>query len=290
MDGRNSPASSTCYLGEYDSNTGGLPDLTDAMAHSHLAETAANFASLHVPGKPLVLTNIWDAGTAKVAAENPACKALATASYAIAASAGIEDDDLSLELNIAAVEKIAPVARKYAKPLTVDMQSGYGDRLEEAVRRLIENGVVGCNLEDKDTETGKMYSVGEAAARVKKAFETAKRLGVPGFVINARTDILVTEGTVEEAVERGHAYLDAGATTVFVWGGSKRGGMTKEEVETITKEFGGRISVKLCIGGRYLTVKELGEIGVARVSCGPELWRKAMKAFEDEMNDIYASS
>ncbi len=244
---------------------------------------------LHVPREPLVLTNIWDAATARVAALHPSCAAIATASYAIAASAGVEDDDLTLEQNLAAVDGISAVARKHGKPLTVDLQSGYGDRLEEAVRELIQLGVVGCNLEDRDGTVGKMYPIEEAARRVERALAAAKDLGVPNFVVNARTDILLTGGTVDEAIERGRAYLDAGATTVFVWGGPKRGGMTREEVTKITEALNGRVSVKLCLGDQCLAVEELADIGVARISCGPELWRKAMTAFEQEMNGILGS-
>jgi 2-methylisocitrate lyase-like PEP mutase family enzyme len=287
MEGRNSPASSTCLLGAIHPDTLNLSAAIDEkMASSDLAAQAAKLASLHIPGRPLVLTNVWDAATAKIAAAHPACAALATASFAVAASAGVEDDDLTLEQNLAAVDGIAAVARNYGQPLTVDMQSGYGDRLEEAVKRLVEKGVVGCNLEDKDTATGKMYHIDEAARRVQQVIGTAQGLGLSHFVVNARTDVLVAGGTVEEAVERGRAYLDAGATTVFVWGGSKRGGMTREEVTHVTQALGGRVSVKLCLGEQYLTVKDLAGIGVARISCGPELWWKATRAFEQEMNQI----
>jgi 2-methylisocitrate lyase-like PEP mutase family enzyme len=295
MDGRNSPFSSVCLL-ESESIQ---PDPVDSRSRStnmptypsdNLAAQASQLASLHTPHRPLLLTNVWDAATAQIAARNPSTAALATASYAVAASAGVEDDELTFEQNLAAVDGVAAVARKYGKLLTVDVQSGYGDRLEEVVAELIRRGVVGCNLEDRDTVTGKMYGVEEAAGRVERAMAAARDLGVPGFVVNARTDVLVVVGSVQEAIVRGRAYLDAGATTVFVWGGSKRGGMTRDEVAEITKALDGRVSVKLWLGEQYLTVSELAEIGVARISCGPELWAKAMKAFEEEMNTILAST
>lgn len=287
-EGRNSPFSSVCLLDTLQLGTVNSFCLTSDMATSDLVAQAEKLASLHIPHKPLVLTNVWDAATAKVAAAHPSCAAIATASYAVAASAGIEDDGLTLEQNLAAVDGVAAEARRHAKPLTVDMQSGYGDRLEEAVRKLLQRGVVGCNLEDRDTTTGKMYPLEEAARRVERVLAAAKDLGVPGFVVNARTDVLVTGGPVDEAIERGRAYLNAGATTVFVWGGPKRGGMKREEVVKITEALGGRVSVRLCLGDEDLTIQDLAEIGVARISCGPELWRKAMEAFEHEMNGILA--
>jgi 2-methylisocitrate lyase-like PEP mutase family enzyme len=290
MDGRNSPSSRVCLLESTQAESTNLPLAKSEMENPDLAAQAAKFASLHIPSNPLIVTNVWDAATAKIAAAHPSCAALATASYAVAASAGVEDDDLTLEQNLAAVNGVAAMARTYERPLTVDLQSGYGERLEEAVRGLVTRGVVGCNLEDRDSAMGEMYAVGEAAGRVERALAVARELGVPRFVVNARTDVLVTGGTVEEAIERGRAYLDAGATTVFVWGGSKRGGMTGEEVTKMARALEGRVSVKLCLGEQYLTVKDLAEIGVARISCGPELWWKAMKAFEQEMDSILASA
>ena len=116
-------------------------------SHSRLANQAAKLASLHIPSQSLVVTNIQDAVTAKMIAAHPSCAALAIASYVAAIFAGAEDDDLTPEQNLRAVDGIANVAREHGKPLTVDMQSGYGDRLGEAVRELMRRGVVGCNLE-----------------------------------------------------------------------------------------------------------------------------------------------
>lgn len=95
--------------------------------------------------------------------------------------------------------------------------------------------------------------------------------GVPDFVVNARTDVLMQGGTIEDAITRGKAYLDAGAFNVMVLGGSDRGGITTDEVMELTEAFRGQlnVSVKLAKGG--LTVKDLAGIGVARCSVGPQL-------------------
>jgi 2-methylisocitrate lyase-like PEP mutase family enzyme len=95
------------------------------------------------------LTNVWDAISANAIADLPGTKALATASAAIAAASGLSDDDLTLTVNMRAVESIAKVAAAHNLPLTVDLQDGFGDELEEAVRRVIELGGVGINLEDR---------------------------------------------------------------------------------------------------------------------------------------------
>jgi 2-methylisocitrate lyase-like PEP mutase family enzyme len=82
---------------------------------------------------------------------------------------------------------------------------------------------------------------------------------------------------LEEAVRRGKAYLEAGATCVFVWGGNVRG-VSRREVEALVKELNGRIAVKLADGETGLSVRELAEIGVCRISVGPSLWVEAMNA------------
>jgi 2-methylisocitrate lyase-like PEP mutase family enzyme len=74
--------------------------------------------------------------------------------------------------------------------------------------------VVGINLKDYNNKT-KMYSAEEAVAQVKRALAMTEKLGVPNFVVNARTDVLLTGGFVDEAIARGKAYLAARATTVL---------------------------------------------------------------------------
>src|ERR1700712_770373 len=107
--------------------------------------------SLHQrPNKPLVLANVYDILSAKTVASMPGCEVLATASYAVAQSAGVTDDAMTLETNLAAVKNTAVVAREANKPLTVDLQDAYGSQLEEAIGKLLDLGVVGINIEDCD--------------------------------------------------------------------------------------------------------------------------------------------
>jgi 2-methylisocitrate lyase-like PEP mutase family enzyme len=250
---------------------------------------ATTLRGLHIPGKPIILTNVYDAVSARAVAPLPGTQALATASFAVAAAAGLPDDDLTLETNLAAVRSIAPVAKEYNLPLTIDWQDGYGDRLEEGIGKLLDLGVVGINLEDCNKATQKMYPVEEAVARVKRALAVAEKHGVPDFVVNARTDALLHGGPISEAISRGKLYLAAGATTVFVWGGQIRGGITKDEVEQLTRAFDGKLNVSLKIGPGYLTVKQLENIGVARLSVGPALQAISMKALADEAEKLLSS-
>jgi 2-methylisocitrate lyase-like PEP mutase family enzyme len=247
--------------------------------------TAKQLKALHKPGNPILFTNVYDRLTAEAVASVPSSKALATASYAVARAAGTQDDDMTLEINLAAIRGIADVAQWHDKPLSVDIQDGYGERLEEAISALIKLGVVGVNLEDCDKATQKMYAPEVAAERVKRVLAVAGREGVPDFVVNARCDTLVHGGELAEVLERGNLYLEAGATTVFVWGGSKRGTSRAEVVEMV-KAFDGRLNVSMRLAPGNLTVKELAEIGVARISIGPDLQFAAMEYFGKEAAKI----
>ena len=146
--------------------------------------------------------------------------------------------------------------------------------------RVIQLGAVGINLEDADKETGTMYSIDEASERIQRVVKQAVDGGVPDFVVNARCDVLLHDGSLEDAISRGQAYLAAGAANVFVWGGGKRGGITRAEVVRLVEAFEGRLNVMVRLGGKDgLSVAELREIGVARCSVGPALQFPAMEVF-----------
>jgi 2-methylisocitrate lyase-like PEP mutase family enzyme len=247
-----------------------------------LEETAQLFKQLHKPGQPLVLANVYDGISARTVAKLPTSKALATASYAVAQAHNMADDDLDLETNLRACKTIADVAREFKKPLTVDLQDGYGDQLEEAVSQLVKMGVVGINLEDYNNATREIYSVETATTRIKRALAAAAEQGMKNFVVNARCDALLYGRDLNEVISRGKAYLEAGATTVFVWGRSR--GVARQEVETLVEAFGGKLNVKFKEDG--LSIKQLAEIGVARISIGPTLQLKAMELYGSEADKL----
>lgn len=251
-------------------------------AHASLAST---FRSLHRPGDPLILANVYDAASAAAIATLPSTRALATASWAVAAAAGCPDSSLDMDTNLSAVRAIARVAKQHSLPLTVDFQDGYGSRLEKGIEALLacEGVVVGVNLEDYDRERFALYSIDEAVTRIKKVLTVANRAGIDDFVVNARADPLLHGGTIAECIARGKAYLAAGATTVFVLGGTeKRKVLTREEITQLVKGFGSMLNVGLKIGDGNMTAQELASLSVARISMGPELHLAAMRALKDE--------
>ena len=261
------------------------------MAPKTQNNTAALFRSLHQPGHPLLLTNVWDAISASAIASLPGTTALATASFAVAAAAGLADDDLDLPTLLRAASAISRVAAMHSLPLTVDLQDGFGAQLVDAVREVIELGAAGINLEDFGRDISALYSVEEQCERIRRVVRVASELGVPDFVVNARTDALFAGGNVEEAIARGKAYLEAGAFNVFIWGGPKKEGWGRHDVKRAAKALGGRLNVTL-IHGREggLSVGEITELGVARISVGPALMRWSIETLKGEAGRILNTS
>jgi 2-methylisocitrate lyase-like PEP mutase family enzyme len=182
---------------------------------------AEQFRALHVPGKPLVLFNIWDAGSAKAVATGGA-KAIATGSWSVADANGFADgEQVPLTLAIYNLRRIVGATDL---PVTVDLESGYGDAPEvvgESVALVINAGAVGCNLEDSFPANGKLRETVDQAARIRRARRMADAANIR-FFINARTDIFFqrppeqhNEAMVVAAVERAHAYAEAGADGLF---------------------------------------------------------------------------
>ncbi|EHK20033.1 uncharacterized protein TRIVIDRAFT_216419 [Trichoderma virens Gv29-8] len=268
-------------------------------------QSAQTLKALHKPGSPLVLSNIWDASSlnAIVSLNSEGLKpvkALATASWAIAASLGIKDEELTMVQNLEAISRIAPLAEQAGLPLSVDLQDGYGDLITAVVTAAVEYGAAGANLEDSIPSagfgkgiSGSLYKLDNQVARLKRAVDAAKEAGAPDFVINARCDIfrleasdLSLETRLAEAIKRGKAYLEAGATTVFFFGGPN--GLTSETVKTLVKELDGKVAVMLSGKPGSLTTAELASLGVARISVGPSLYIAALNAIKAKALQMFS--
>ncbi len=236
------------------------------------AEKAAAFRRLHTDADLLRLVNVWDVTSARVVADVPGVKALATASHSIAASLGLEDGEhISLDAMLEVVERVVAATDL---PVTADLEAGYGDPAE-TTRRAIGVGAVGMNLEDQ------MAPLPDAVAAVEAVVGAAEAEGLPDFVLNARTDaFLLTRDrsrrdVLDDALERGRAFLDAGAPVVYVIGG-----IHEDEIITMVEAFGPRrLSLIARPGG--VEPARMAELGVARVSFGPFSQSVAMMALQD---------
>lgn len=240
------------------------------------AEKATLLQQLHAAPELLLVVNVWDAITAKVVAETPGTRALATPSHGIAASRGYPDGE-----KIPRDEMIAEVALIVRSagdlPVTADLEAGYGDP-GGTVARAIEVGAVGANLEDQ------MKPLGEAVKAVEAAVAAAQSAGVD-FVLNARTDAFLKtdpETALTEAITRGRAYLDAGASNFFV-----PGKLDEDQVARLVDELGERKVNLIGIPGS-IPLSRARELGVSRVSYGPWSQNVALTALAKLAEDVYA--
>ena len=245
-----------------------------------LAARAATLLDLHTAPEILVLANVWDVVSAQVVAGTDGVQALATASHSIAATFGFEDgENIPLNLHL---DMVGLIVAAVDLPVTMDVEAGYGDP-GETVRRAVDIGVVGGNLEDQ------MKPLDEAVAAVEAALRAGRDAGVD-FVLNARTDVFVRAARdadrgelVTEAVRRGQAFLEAGAPVVFV-----PGVVARDEIAALVEGLGRQKLSVISVPGRSLPVRELEELGVARVSTGPFTQRVALTALQDATAELLA--
>jgi 2-methylisocitrate lyase-like PEP mutase family enzyme len=236
-------------------------------ATSTQAALARQFQQLHTPGRPLILFNVWDAGSARSVA-GAGATAIATGSWSVAAAQGLEDGErLPLEATLSVLRQIVAVT---GLPVSADLESGYGATAEAvagSVRRAIDAGIVGCNLEDADPRTGSLWPLAEQAARLAAARGAAEDDGLPLF-INARCDLFLRNPRerhaelVDDALERAAAYAQAGADGYFV-----PGLVDPALVERLCRDIALPLNVMVLDGLPGTAV--LAELGVARISHGP---------------------
>jgi len=244
-----------------------------------IQDRASELLRLHTDPELLVLVNVWDVVSARAVADQPGCHALATASHSIAASNGYPDgENIPPDLMLDAVGRIAAATDL---PVTADLEAGYGDP-GETIRRAIGAGVVGANIEDQ------MRPLADAVAVVEAVVGAGAAEGVP-FVLNARTDAFLKaadetpyEEVVAEAIARGQAYLDAGATCVFV-----PGHLDEPTVIELVDALGERRISTIGYPGS-LPAEMLARLGVARLSYGPWSQRLALHALADSAADLLA--
>jgi 2-methylisocitrate lyase-like PEP mutase family enzyme len=242
--------------------------------------------SLHRPGTPLLLPNVWDVATARavVAAGFPV---VATTSGGVAATLGYEDQEGAPADEMLAAA--ARIVRGVDVPVTVDAEAGYGMPPAELAAALRTTGVAGCNLEDTDhagDTAGRLRDPGRHADWLRAVRQAASAVGYP-LVINARVDVFLgpflagagpgtQEALVPEAVRRANAYLEAGADCVYpilLW--------EADALRRFISEVNGPVNVARLPQGPSLT--ELAEAGVARVSWGTFLHLDAMARFAEQL-------
>ena len=243
-------------------------------------EKADQFRKLHHSGKMLVLPNIWDALGA-ILLESLGYRAVATASAAVAWANGYNDgENIPFDDLLATLKKITSLVNI---PVTADIESGYADndiQLRENIKRLIEAGIVGINIEDTDKKSRNIHTIEAQCNKIRLIKKVADEVGIPVF-INARTDgflhgelFATPVAQFEEIVKRGLAYKEAGADCFFPIALKQ-----KEDIEQLVTLLKMPINIITIPGVPDLKI--LSKAGVARVSLGPSFLKIAVKAMKN---------
>ncbi|MFC9710670.1 isocitrate lyase/phosphoenolpyruvate mutase family protein [Paenibacillus sp. NPDC056933] len=256
---------------------------------STLKEKASMFQQSHVTGKPLVLVNVWDAGSA-LAIQSAGATAIATGSWSVAAAHGEQDGEvMPFHLVLA---NLARITKSIELPVTIDIEGGYGRSASEVkgnVSQVIHHGAVGINIEDQLPGGGGLYAVEEQCLRLSAAREAAELADIPLF-INARTDIFLQNGPerhndalLEEALIRSNAYAEAGASGLFV-----PGLQNQQLIQELCERSS--LPVNVMVTSHEPSPKQLAGLGVARVSYGPYPYLQAMEHLKELGRSILMGS
>jgi 2-methylisocitrate lyase-like PEP mutase family enzyme len=246
------------------------------MDVQELKRKAAAFLALHEAPRLLILPCAWDSVSAMLF-EKEGCQAIGTTSAGVSSTLGYSDGQrMRLEENMAVVRRIV---RQTNLPVSADIEAGYARTTEGVVRSaraVLEAGAVGLNLEDSTGDSSNpLFEVPVMTDRITAIREMASSQGVH-LVINLRTDVfLCSEVTgvsrLEEAVERGNAYRNAGADCVFV---PDMGDLDKDTISALVDAL--EAPLNIIAGENTPPVAELEEMGVSRLSFGPRPMRAAL--------------
>jgi len=240
-----------------------------------MASDFQTFAALHVPGDPVILYNIWDVGSAQ-AVVTAGAKALATGSHPVGDASGFGDaQQVPLDYVFANARRIVGAVDV---PLTVDFEGAYSTDPDEGganVRRLAETGAVGCNFEDQVVGGEGLHPLDMQVRRIAGI----RRAVGDAFFINARTDLFLKTQTYDDAlidqvVERGKAFADAGASGFFVPRLSD-----PKQIGRVVREVPLPLNVIAFPGAP--DKKVWADAGVARISHGPFPHRALMATLQD---------
>jgi 2-methylisocitrate lyase-like PEP mutase family enzyme len=248
-----------------------MPSSTPAARD--LAAEARKLRALHVPGKPLLLANVWDPTTAQ-AIEAAGLPAIATASAAVAPVNGYEDHGvMPPDVAFAALGRIAAAV---SCPVTADLEDGYGLPPRAIVERMLAAGACGLNIEDTDHRSNALADPSAQAERIAGIRQAGSEMGVE-IVINARVDVHLRDGPPADGLERARRYLAAGADCIYP--------ILLTDAAVI-RDYVGLGPVNLLCRPGGLRLKDIVALGAARISLGPSLHRvllahlgKAAEAF-----------
>ncbi|EEE36779.1 PEP phosphonomutase [Rhodobacteraceae bacterium KLH11] len=249
---------------------------------------AETFAALHKKGDPVILYNIWDAGSAK-AVQDAGAKALATGSAPVAMAQGFGDgQNIPMEHALDNARRIVAAADV---PVTLDFEGGYAESPSDItanVQRALDTGVIGFNFEDQIIGTKELYDIETQAARVAAMREGCDAAGIPAF-INARTDLFLKahpdthdQAMLDDAIARAKAYAEAGASGFFA-PGLKDEAMIKRLCDATD------LPVNIIALPGTPDTPTLAKLGVARISYGSVPYKQMLAWLQDKAREALQS-
>jgi 2-methylisocitrate lyase-like PEP mutase family enzyme len=252
-----------------------------------MADLAERLRELHRTPPILVLPNAWDAASARLF-EAEGFPAIATTSAGVAASLGYPDGGMIPAREM--FEAVTRIARSVKIPVTADIEHAYAatpDAVADNVLRVIAAGAVGINLEDMVPGAADLEPLPLQVDKLRAIVKAASNKAGVRLVINARTDVFLraigpAESRLAVAIERGKAFLAAGADCVFV-----PGVRDAETIGGLVRGIGGPVNV-LAVAGTP-PVAELEALGVARVSVGSGPMRATMAVVRDIARELKSS-
>ena len=238
-------------------------------------QKARRFQELH-QGKPFVIPNPWDSGSARVLAAL-GFKALASTSSGFAFTLGRLDGDVTLD---AVVEHAESLDRATDLPVSVDLENGYGDDPENAalaISRVAGAGAVGGSIEDYDRK-GRLYDLEHAVERIAAAVEAARELDFP-FTLTARAENHIRGNPdLDDTITRLRAFEAAGTDVLYA-----PGLRTTEEIRAVCEAVSKPVNV---LARRDLSLAEIVEAGAQRISVGGALTWTAVNAMTEAATAI----
>ena len=240
---------------------------------STIAERRRAFRQLHESGC-FVIPNPWDVGSARYLA-SLGFKALATTSAGAAWAMGFADSQTPAPKMIAHIREIVEATDL---PVNADFEGGYVDSPEElqrAVRECVDTGVAGLSIEDFTGDRAEpIYPFDVSVARVKAARTAIDAAGGDVLLVGRAEGLIRNRPDFDEIIRRLKAYSDAGADCLYAPGVT-----TREQIAAVVKAAAGKPVNVLMGTPSPLTVKDLAELGVRRISVGGSLARSAWGGF-----------
>lgn len=237
------------------------------------AEKGEVFYALHRRDAAFVIPNPWDIGTARLLA-HLGFEALATTSGGYAFTLGKRDGAVSRDQML---QHLSEIASATDLPVSADLQDGFGDSpaaVAETIRLAAHAGVSGGSIEDVPRKGSSAYEFEHAVDRVRAAVEVARKLPFR-FTLTARSEnFLIGKPDLADTIKRLQGYQEAGADVLFAPGLT-----TAEDISAVVCSVDRPVNVVMGLRNSSLTVKQLSEIGVRRISVGSALSRAALGAF-----------